>query len=68
MIPRLVCFNSRDGEKTSYWVCGKTYRSFYDHKLRRVRDLSCGDTRIYLEIEVRRDYLGSHVCAGSCGA
>jgi transposase len=27
---------------------------WYDRKLRRVRDLSCGDTRIYLELEVRR--------------
>ena len=30
------------------------HRSFYDHKVRRVRDLSCGDTRVYLEIAVRR--------------
>lgn len=27
---------------------------FYDRKIRRARDLSCGDTRVYLEIEVRR--------------
>jgi transposase len=27
---------------------------WYDRKLRRVRDLSCGDTRIFLELEVRR--------------
>ncbi len=27
---------------------------WYDRKLRRVRDLSCGDTRVYLEFEVRR--------------
>src|SRR5262249_56629169 len=27
---------------------------WYDCKLRRVRDLSCGDTRIFLELEVRR--------------
>src|SRR5467141_2849443 len=26
----------------------------YDRKVRRVRDLSCGDTRIFLEMEVRR--------------
>jgi transposase len=26
----------------------------YDRKLRRVRDLSCGNTRIFLEVEVRR--------------
>ena len=27
---------------------------WYDRKRRRVRDLSCGDTRVYLELEVRR--------------
>jgi transposase len=34
---------------------------WYDRKVRRVRDLSCGDTRIYLELEVRR------VACGGCG-
>ena len=28
--------------------------SWYDRKVRQVRDLSCGDARIYLELEVRR--------------
>lgn len=28
--------------------------SWYDLRIRQVRDLSCGDTRIYLELEVRR--------------
>jgi transposase len=37
------------------------HRSFYDRKVRRVRDLSCGDRRIYLELEVRR------VACRSCG-
>jgi transposase len=27
---------------------------WYDRKVRRVRDLSCGDTRIFLELEARR--------------
>ena len=27
---------------------------WYDRKIRRVRDLSCGDTRVYLEFELRR--------------
>ena len=27
---------------------------WYDRKVRRVRDLSCGDTRIFLELDVRR--------------
>ena len=30
------------------------HRVWYDRKIRRVRDLSCGDTRVYLEVEVRR--------------
>src|SRR5260221_5835887 len=33
---------------------GQSHPSFYDHKLRLVRDLSCGDPRVYLEVEVRR--------------
>jgi len=37
-------------------------RAFYDHKMRRVRDLACGDTRVYLEVEVRR------VWCPHCGA
>ena len=41
-------------KKTVCNVCGRTYLVWYDKKLRRVRDLSCGDTRIYLEIEIRR--------------
>jgi transposase len=43
-------------------VCGTWARAFYDHKVRRIRDLSCGDTRIYLEIEIRR------VWCQCCGA
>lgn len=30
------------------------YSGWYDRRTRRVRDLSCGDVRIFLEIEVRR--------------
>jgi transposase len=30
------------------------HAGWYDRRVRRVRDLSCGDARIYLEIEVRR--------------
>ncbi|MDP6560584.1 MAG: helix-turn-helix domain-containing protein [Candidatus Binatia bacterium] len=33
-----------------YWIC----RSFYNRTRRWVRDLSCGDMRIYLDFEVRR--------------
>ena len=37
------------------------HAGWYDRQGRRVRDLSCGDTRIYLDIEVRR------VACRSCG-
>ena len=37
------------------------HSGWYDRRTRRVRDLSCGDTRIFLEIEVRR------VLCKSCG-
>lgn len=30
------------------------HRAWYDRKIKRVRDLSCGDTRVYLAVEVRR--------------
>ena len=35
-------------------VCGRAHRTFYDRKVRRVRDLSCGDRRVWLEVEIRR--------------
>jgi zinc-finger of transposase IS204/IS1001/IS1096/IS1165 len=42
---------------------------WYDRKVRRVRDLSCGDRRIFLELEVRRldcrKPIGSQVSQGS---
>ncbi|MEK7731877.1 MAG: ISL3 family transposase, partial [Planctomycetota bacterium] len=41
--------------------CGRVQSGWYDRRTRRVRDLSCGDKRIYLEIEVRR------VQCRSCG-
>ena len=34
---------------------------WYDRRVRQIRDLSCGDTRVYLEFEVRR------VLCPSCG-
>ena len=37
------------------------HTGWYDRKTRRIRDLSCGDTRVYLEFEVRR------VRCRSCG-
>jgi len=41
-------------KKTACGCCGRVQMGWYDRKVRRVRDLSCGDTRIYLELEVRR--------------
>jgi transposase len=35
-------------------VCGRTSRAFYDQRARRVRDISCGDRRVYLDLPVRR--------------
>jgi len=43
-------------------VCGRWHASYYDQKVRRVRDLSCGDTEVYLEVNVRR------VACRSCNA
>src|SRR2546427_12458682 len=41
-------------KKTACGTCGRVQRGWYDRKRRRVRDLGCGDLRIYLEVEVRR--------------
>jgi transposase len=41
-------------KKTVCGCCGRSQKGWYDHKICRVRDLSCGDTRIFLELEVRR--------------
>jgi transposase len=48
-------------KKTICGGCGGVHRGWYDRRVRRVRDLSCGDARIYLEVEVRR------VPCRSCG-
>jgi len=45
---------ARQRKKTACGICGRWCRSFYDKKIRRIRDLSCGDRRVYLELEVRR--------------
>ncbi|PJC74691.1 MAG: hypothetical protein CO013_03925, partial [Syntrophobacterales bacterium CG_4_8_14_3_um_filter_58_8] len=42
------------GKKTICGACGRAHRTFYDRKVRRVRDLSCGDRRVCLEVEIRR--------------
>jgi transposase len=44
----------RRSKKTACGCCGRVQMGWYDRKLLRVRDLSCGDTRIFLEVEARR--------------
>src|SRR5512135_2763682 len=44
----------RSVKKTACGTCWRTQRTYYDRKTRRVRDLSWGDTRVYLEVEIRR--------------
>ena len=41
-------------KKTACNACGRTHSGWYDRKIRRARDLSCGDTRVYLDLEIRR--------------
>jgi hypothetical protein len=41
-------------KKTLCGCCGRVQLGWYDRKIRQVRDLSCGDNRILLELEVRR--------------
>lgn len=48
--------------KTVCGCCGQTQSGWYDRKTRRVRDLSCGDTRVWLEFGVRR------IDCRTCGA
>jgi zinc-finger of transposase IS204/IS1001/IS1096/IS1165 len=49
---RIIKLNRRS--KTQCADCGGPHNGWYDRTVRRVRDLSCGDTRVYLEFEVRR--------------
>ena len=51
----------RRSKKQLCGACGRVHWAGTTARLRRVRDLSCGDTRIYLEFEVRR------VDCRSCG-
>src|SRR5206468_5182683 len=41
-------------KKTACGACGQSQSGFYDHRVRRVRDLPAGGFRIDLELEVRR--------------
>lgn len=42
-------------------MCGSKYFSWYDRKFRLVRDLSCGNRRVYVQFEIRR--VSCSVCA-----
>ena len=48
-------------KKTACGTCGRVQRGWYDRKVRQVRNLSSGDTRVYLDVEVRR------ISCGRCG-
>jgi transposase len=52
--PRRASLPSSGGQKTVCGGCGRVHRSWYDRTRRRVRDPSCEDLRIYLDLEVRR--------------
>ncbi|MBP8655664.1 MAG: ISL3 family transposase [Kiritimatiellae bacterium] len=41
-------------KKSRCGQCGTVAHGYYDKRTRHIRDLSCGDVRIYLEVEVRR--------------
>ena len=63
VIPSGASSGSSDAQKeTTYGVCGRIHRGVYDRTVRRVRDLSCGGMRIFVEIELRR------VACRRCGA
>ncbi len=49
-------------QKTICGGCARVQSGWYDRRVRQVRDLSCGDMHIYLEVEVRRVQCRS--CAG----
>jgi transposase len=44
----------RRTKKTVCGTCGTAHWTWYDRRQRRVRDLPCGDYRIYLDLEVRQ--------------
>lgn len=61
VIRRPASSRSSGGQKNTLRCVWSRAPGWYDRKVRRVRDLSCGDTRVHLELEVRR------VTCRSCG-
>jgi transposase len=49
---RIITLTRRS--KRACGTCGQVQRGWYDRRRRRIRDLACGDLRIYLDVEVRR--------------
>jgi transposase len=49
-----VLSRSCGAQKTVCRQCGRVQMGWYDRTVRRARDLSSGNTRVYLEFEVRR--------------
>ncbi len=47
-------YSQAQGKKTVCGACGRIHYTFYDRKIRWVRDLPCGEMRIYLDVEIRR--------------
>ncbi|MDH5575630.1 MAG: transposase family protein [Nitrospirota bacterium] len=54
LVIQRVVLSSWSGDKSVCGCCGTMRQSFYDSKTRRIRDLSCGDVRVYLEVTDRR--------------
>lgn len=48
------CQAQANSKKTKCVECGKSHRSHYDSKAKLIRDLPCGDLRVYLEATMRR--------------
>jgi transposase len=54
VIRRLGSSSLCGAQKKTCGCCGRVQSGWYDRKTRRVRDLSCGDARVFLELEIRR--------------
>ncbi len=50
---RIITLDRR-AKKRFAGAAGELHSGWYDRRMRQVRDLPCGDMRIFLEFEVRR--------------
>lgn len=48
------CKIKAKSKKTICIICGKSHRSYYDKKIKYVRDLPCGNLLVYLQFKHRR--------------